>query len=410
MNLFSEATLQQAKQKKRTVPWARAGWDALAQRVAKGLQASVRIPAEAGGWIHNYVCAEHWLPLVYDGERPTVHECPAGHVCEGEAFDAAWRVWRHRELAELAREGGLAWAVQQSDDGRQLAALILLQYADFYTQFEGQADAESWMLEGHAFNQALTEALWAIPLIHAYDLVADDLTEAQRTRIQQDLLWPMADLMVRSQEKLKAKGSVESNYMAWINVTLVCLGFALGEQEWVTRALSAPVGFNAHLNVAVFEDGFEYEATPYYHTFVLLAYVISAEAARANNIDLYDVVGSKGQTLEMMGLACAKLAWPDGTLPDLGDGSYWQDSIFDAEICQTYELLNGATPHAEFGELLCAAYRRRGVARDNWAALLFGAKELTSAEMPVAVSPDAVLRRTAEAQGWRILEENDDDR
>lgn len=35
---------------------------------------------------------------------------------------------------------------------------------------------------------------------------------------------------------------------------------------------------------------------------------------------------------------------------------------------------------------------------------------LTSAEMPVAVSPDAVLRRTAEAQGWRILEENDDDR
>ena len=373
MRLFSTATIKQAKKKIESTPWAADGWHAVAQRVATWQSQSGLIPMEAGGWIHNYVCPDHWQPLTYDGGLPDQHVCPAGHALTGEKYDAAWRVWRHRQLADLAREAALTYVVLGLENGRETAVSILLQYADFYTQLDGQADAESWMLTGHAFNQALTEALWAVPLIHAYDLVADTLTEAQQTQLKRDLWQPLTAVMTRAQDILIAKDNIKSNYMAWLNVTLGCLGFALDNPVLINRAIQEPAGFTPHLQQAIWADGLEYEATPYYHNFVLLADLILAEAAKTNGIDLYAVTGRDGQNLTSMGCALTQLAWPDGSIADIGDGSYWQGSIFDPEICQAFEILNGEQPEPAFTKTLQAAYARRGAERDNWAALLYGA-------------------------------------
>lgn len=372
MRLFSTDSIEFAKQKITTSPWAKAGWDAMQARVANWHSQSVEIPAEAGGWIHNYVCSEHWLPLSYDGDSPTAHVCPAGHICTGEKLDAAWRVWRHRQLTDLAREAGLTFVVLGDEAGRETAVSILTQYADFYTRFDGLSDAEPWMLKGHAFNQALTEALWAVPLIHAYDLIADSLDEAEKARFEQDLWSPLTAVMTTAQDKLLAKDFIESNYMAWFNVTLGCLGFALADQVLIDRAIQPPAGFVAHLDKAIFADGMEFEGTPYYHNFVLLADLILAEAAHANGIDLYAVSGSDGQSLASMGRALAQLAWPDGSLPDLGEGSYWQDSIYTIELIQAFELLSSRQPNALFEATLHNTYILAGKARNNWAALLYG--------------------------------------
>ncbi|GAB4262985.1 MAG: heparinase II/III family protein [Candidatus Promineifilaceae bacterium] len=376
MRLFSTAVIGQAKQKMESTIWADEGWQALAQRVVDWQQQSGQIPAEAGGWIHNYICPEHWEPLVYDGRSPHQHRCPAGHVCTGEKYDAAWRVWRHRQIADLARDAALAYVVLGLDAGRETAVSILTQYANFYTQFDGQADAESWMLKGHAFNQALTEALWAVPVIHAYDLVADTLTAEQDEQLKRDLWKPLTAVMTRAQDNLIAQGAIHHNYMAWINAALGCLGFALADQSLINRAVQLPAGFTAHLDQAILADGLEFEGSPYYHNFVLLADLILAEAARANDINLYEVVGAEGQTLVTMGCAFAKLAWPDSSIPDLAEGSYWQDSIYDPEIIQVFEILYAVQPKPIFARTLNAAYRRRGAARDNWAALLYGRDEV----------------------------------
>lgn len=382
MRLFSTATIEAAKRNQITNRWATVGWQGVQERVAAWSATPVQVPAEAGGWIHNYICPEHWQPLVYDGSLPDRHVCPEGHVCSGEKYDAAWRVWRHRQIADFAREAALAYVVLGIEDGRVSAESILTQYADFYTQLDGKADAEAWMLQGHAFNQALTEALWAIPLIHAYDLIADTLTDAQRSRLTRDLWQPLANVMAVAQDKLIAQDHIESNYMAWLNVTLGCLGFALNDQVLIDRALQPPAGFASHLEKSVMADGLEYEATPYYHNFVVLANLILAEAASANGIDLHAVRGSKGQSILGMGQAFAQLAWPDGTIPDLADGSYWQNSIYDPEICQTYEILNARYPDPQFIRTMRAAYERQGVGRNNWAALMYGRGELDSAEKP----------------------------
>ena len=107
--------------------------------------------------------------------------------------------------------------------------------------------------------------------------------------------------------------------------------------------------------------------------------MILAEAAKANDIDLYAVAGSEGQTLMNMGYTLAQLAWPDGSIPDLSEGSYWQDSIYDSEICQAFEILNAVQPDQEFVWMLRNAYERREAIRDNWVALLYGRDDVTTA-------------------------------
>ncbi len=382
MRLFSAATIEQAKKKIESSPWAKGGWQSVQQRIAAWQNLSGQIPTEAGGWIHHYICPEHCEPLIYDGNLPDLHRCPAGHSCAGEKFDAAWRVWRHRQIAELARDAALAYAVLRLEDGRETAVSILTQYATFYNQLDGQSDAESWMLKGHAFNQALTEALWAIPMIHAYDLVADSLTSPQKERLSRDLWGPLATVMITAQDKLIGKDAIHHNYMAWVNVTLGCLGFALNDQSLIDRAILAPAGFIIYLDAAILPDGFEFEGTPYYHNFVLLANLILAEAAKANGIDLYAVAGRDGQTVASMGNAFTHLAWADGSIPDLAEGSYWRNSIFDSEICQAFELLHAAQPEHLFAWTLRTAYERQGVGRDNWAALLYGQDDLSTAVSP----------------------------
>ena len=384
--------MKQAKRKNETTEWAKAGWRTVTQHVAHWQNQSSQIPEEAGGWIHNYICPEHWEPLTYDGDLPDEHHCPAGHICTGEKYDAAWRVWRHRQISDLAREAALAFVVLGLEDGRETAVSILNQYANFYTQFDGLTDAEPWMLKGHAFNQALTEGLWAIPLIHAFDLVADSLDDAEKERLTRDLWGPLTAVMSTAQDKLIAQEAVNHNYMSWINVTLGCLGFTLQDEALIARAIQPPAGFINHLDTAILADGLEYEGTPYYHNFVLLAYLILAEAARANGIDLYATVGSQGQTVASMGCAFANLAWPDGAIPDLAEGSYWQDSIYDPEIWQVFEILHANQPQPLFAQTIHAAYQRRGAQRDNWAALLFGQDDL--ADVSPAPSTQTVLKES----------------
>jgi hypothetical protein len=376
MYLFTLATIQQAKQKAAISAWAQAGWQKIEEKATLFLDQKQTIPDEAGGWIHNYICLEHWLPLIFDGDTPGNHRCPAGHLCTGEKYDAAWRVWRHRELTDLARDAGLAFQVMGSEAGRKTALAILFQYADFYTRFDGLSDAEPWMLKGHAFNQALTEGLWAMPLIQAYDCVASELTSEQKARFRKDLWTPLQAVMEQAQDKLIAQEHTRSNYLAWINGALGLMGFTLQNQAMIDRAIEAPAGYKAHLDVAISADNLEFEVTPYYHNFVVLGNLNLAEAALANGIDLYNHIGAEGQSMLGMGKAFADLAWPDGTLLDISEGSYWQNSVYDKEIYQAYEILYGLSQESGFAHVLKAAYERDTKPRDNWAALLFGRPEI----------------------------------
>jgi len=336
---------------------------------------SITVPKQAGGWIHRYVSPKNWMPLIYDSQSPHEHRSSLGDSYQDEPYDGAWRVWRHRELANLARDAGLLYRITNEARYLDASVSILRQYADIYLNFDGDWDADNWMLKGRAMNQALTEALWAYPLVLAYDLVADMMPDAES--ICQKLLLPIAETLTRAHDVLIKRGEMNHNYTAWLLATMGCIGFTLNDAELIDRVISGAGGFEAHLNVAILADGLEREATPYYHNFVALAYSILALSAQSKSRDLYAVQGSDGQSILTMWRAFSQLALPDGTFIEANDGSYWQDSIYDVEICEVYEVAYAQTSDPRYAWLLDKAYQRRQVSRSGWTALLYATSDLS---------------------------------
>ena len=191
----------------------------------------LNLPDQPGGWIHKYIHPTSWMPLVYDGHQPTYHATADGAVMSGEDYDGGWRAWRHRELADWARDAGILYHLLEDSLYANAITKILLDYTTLYTRFRGDSDAEDWMLKGHAFNQALTEALWAVPLVQAYDLIRDTLSAEDNDVIVGQLLRPIADTLSSAHDNLINQNRLESNYTAWLLAGLGQLAFALDDKD-----------------------------------------------------------------------------------------------------------------------------------------------------------------------------------
>lgn len=393
-----------------SLPWQQRILDAIRARVDDAIQHPLVIPTQPGGWWHQYVCPEHELPLIFETSSPDLHRCPMGCSYLGEKYDAAFRVFAHRHYAALARDAAVLY--QNTADTQYLDASleILSRYADLYEHFEGSKASEPWMLTGKAFHQALTEAIWVIPLIQAFERLHPTLTDMQTNFLEKTLLRPVANQLTEAHEKLVfQQNRLESNYNAWLIAALGCLGFALDDETLVERAIYGPGGFIPHLNAAVLPDGFEYEGSPYYHNFVNWAYTLLAENARKRGINLYAIEGEDGQSIQRMWSALASLAMSDGSIPFTGDGNYWQNSSFDAEFCEVYEVALARTGDLRYAWLLDCAYQRMETDRDTWTALTFANFDITASPRPkmnacyLGNIKLAVLRDSTNSDGFAAL-------
>ena len=401
MFLFTGQDLNRARQRVHETAWARQIFAAVRARADAWRAHPADVPASAGGWVHDFVCPPHWNALTFDPHSPHAHRCLCGETHTGEKLDAGWRVLEHRRIAAAARDLALIFTLTDEPLYADAAREILAQYARQYNQYAGADDARAWMLKGRVFNQALTEAIWTIPIAHAYDLIRDALSPQEDAHIVGGLLQPIVATLTRAQDNEFAHNP-KSNYNAWLIAALGLLGYALGDHALVERAIDGPTGFRAHLTAAVLPDGFEYEGTPYYHNFVALAYTLLAEAARANGRDLYAERGSEGQSIEAMWRAFASLAFADGSIPAINDGAYYSAGPFAAEICEVYEIASARTGDPEFVWLLDKSYN--SAPRDAWSALLFAAQDIANTPRPPHSSVClqsvgiAVLRDDAHAQ------------
>ncbi|MGB8982073.1 MAG: heparinase II/III family protein [Anaerolineales bacterium] len=387
MNTLSDNGISMPGTDRESPVWRQRILDAMRARVEAVVQQPLSIPDQAGGWVHQYVCPEHGLPLIFDLRFPTIHYCPLGEIHQGEIYDAAFRVFAHRHYAALARDAAVLFKVTGEDRYFQAAFEIISRYADLYEHFNGGEKSQPWMLAGKAFHQALTEAIWTVPLVYAFEIIRTRLHSAQIDFLIRNLLSPIAKELMNAHEKLVfQQNNLKSNYNAWLIAALGCLGFSLNDESLITRAIHGPGGFKAHLNAAILPDGFEFEGSPYYHNFVSWAYTLLAELALRHGIDLYVVQGESGQSIQRMWSALAAITWSDGSLPFLHDGSYWQSSTFDAELCEVYEIAFARTGEPRYAWLLERSYKRRATGRDAWPALMFGSQDITASQQPAIVS------------------------
>jgi oligo-alginate lyase len=352
--------IKQAAEKVETHAWARDLRDAIGARVRS---ADLRVPDQAGGWIHDYVCLDHWEALEH---RENAHWCPQGHPVSGEKIDAAWRMYEHRRLADTAADAGVLFALTNDATYAQIAHEILRQYAERYAHYVHAA--QDWMLKGHVMQQALTEALWGVPVGQAARLIREFVTPQEWAFLRDGLLLPLAQTLHDAQNILiHERQKPHSNYNAWLIAALTTLADSLDDHALLETCADQ---VRQHLDLALLPDGMQWEGSPYYHMFVALALTIAAETLYGRGVDLYRYTNPRGQSLRSLWDVLVQIAGAGGELPHRRDGPYWRGGPFMRELAQLFEIAQARTDAPEYRWLLTQAYHH--TPRDSRYALLYG--------------------------------------
>ncbi|GAB4086299.1 heparinase II/III family protein [Myceligenerans cantabricum] len=267
------------------------------------------VPTAPGGWWHDYVCPGHDVEL--QGPAAEGHRCPRGCVVTGERYDAAWVTLEHqrhaREVRRLARA---------DDPARRSDAVTLLdEITKVYTDVVGPGwneSAEPWMLRGRMFAQALTEAQWAAQIADAVLALGP---EARVAGLDDMLEGLHATFETSYRVLIDERRDERNNYTAWLCAAGMLTARALGAAQevtgtWSRRAL-------AHLEVAIDDEGWEWEGSTYYHLFVLRAHLLALR-----DVDPGDLPARAIERLAAMVRVLAEVAAPDGGLPAIHDGPY----------------------------------------------------------------------------------------
>ncbi|MFI6386346.1 heparinase II/III family protein [Nonomuraea sp. NPDC050540] len=357
-----------------------------------------RLPRERGGWWHAYVCGAHGVELAHDGLLsgafpPEGARCPYGCRLDTPAVHGAWAALAHQACARRIR---LLAAVSPAQ-----ALPPLIEYGERYAELTSggrHEQAQPWMLRGRMFHQALSEAIWAVSLGHAAWTLAEHEIHGL------DPLLPLLDSLERAAREaratLVAQDRFTSNYTAWLNaagaVTARAAALIRGgttdaqeardstaEADW----LEGSHGLHAHILAAVAPDGWEWEASTYYHGFVLRAYLLQLRGTRPG--DLPDAVAAR---LLGMIAALAGTASPGGVLPALHDGPYDRPATA-AEHAELGVLAAGFAAPDHLAAVTARAVADAGTGHDRLESFLSGwfAGPPRAAVPPGTRFPDAGL-------------------
>ncbi|MGW8884163.1 heparinase II/III domain-containing protein [Streptomyces sp. NPDC055749] len=328
-----------------------------------------RIARERGGWWHAYVCPAHGVELDHgdllagvfpDGGARCAHGCRV----DDEAVRGAWLVLSHqawaRHLRVLAHRGERAETVAR-----------LVEYAGLYAELatERHGEAQTWMLRGRLFHQALTDAIWAVNIGHTVITLAEKGTDGLHAVLP--LLDDLEQAALDARDVLTGKGQLASNYTAWLNAAGAASSRAAsavrgGDWDGGKRWLEGDHGLYAHLRVAVADDGWEWEGSTYYHGFVLRAALLALRSTDPSDIPS-DVVGVLAGMTDVL----AAIATPGGILPALHDGPYLRNPLA-LEWLELVSLAQQLVPSAALEAVSARARNELGAADDGLDAELGG--------------------------------------
>jgi hypothetical protein len=136
---------------------------------------------------------------------------------------------------------------------------------------------------GKLFWQSLNEAVWLVYTSQAYDMISASLTSAQNTKIVQGALRPVALFL---SEESPATFNKVHNHGTWLTAAVGMTGYAIGELDWVEKALygldkSGKGGFLRQLDELFSPLGY-YNEGPYYQRYALMPFVTFAKAIQTN--------------------------------------------------------------------------------------------------------------------------------
>jgi len=347
-------------------PWAKTIRDKLIASADAWLKLSISVPTGEGAWSGYYVC-NNGTSLTYDRASPKKHYCKSeGKYYTGMPYDGCWRTRRYHELARAARTLGLAYRLTGKVAYADRAEWILIGFSRAYLSHRlhdnrwGSSSQTTTPSKsgGRLLSQTLDESAWLIYILAAYDSVADAgyMNQVQKVDIEHNLI-RSAVAVIQNYDAGK------SNWQAWHNAAIGSAGYTVGEQKWITSALSGKSGFAYHMKNSMLSDGFWYEGSIGYHLYTLSAYRWLALAARHMKQDLY-----AGGLLKMV-RAPLLMALPDLTFPKLNDGGTGRLSSMAGAL----EAAAALSADKDARAVLRMLYNDQKLDRSSEEALLLGA-------------------------------------
>lgn len=348
-----------------------------------GTKLEVNIPAQTGGWWHQYVCPTHHEELEepVNTETGVFYPCPKGCQLVGKAYEGAWMVYTHQHFARLlrltAQMANSAKDFNKRQEKINLGLEILHKYRRIYEKLseDSHKDAQDWMLKGTLFHQALTEAIWATNLclgIRTLIEVVEKSDIEKLTQIQTSL--PFLKKLYLNLEKAKERlvherKEFHHNYTAWLNAGMVCTKWILAyfekeHKQGYQNLISGEYGVYKHILTSIYDDGWEYEGSTYYHVFVLRAYLLSLRGA-----DWEGIPEEVRTRLKRMIQVIYNIACEDGTLPALHDSPY-QRTPYDLEILEVMAIARRIYDSDQNGVIQKKAIQNLGAEWDKLETIL----------------------------------------
>ncbi|MCX6050256.1 MAG: heparinase II/III-family protein [Chloroflexi bacterium] len=363
----------QAVQRRATLPAFQPAMQRLHDEVADFLAQPVTVPAEPGGYYHDFFCPEHGVQLIFDPTSPLAHRCPVDNaIWRGERFDAAWRWFVNNRLAESMLRLAVLWRLEGKAEHLAWIVQTLTSYADQYANY--QKVVRTVDNPGVATYTTLDESVWVLPLTWAFDLVRDQLSPQADEHIAHQLLLPVAAHLVKEH----FRGI--HNFACWHNAAIGTIGAVLERTDLLDFAIRGEFGFDTQLREGVLADGLWFEGSFSYHFYTLAAVIALVKVTRhLPNLDL-----RQRPEVSAMFLAPIQAAYPDWSMPATNDCWYFTSLLHDCchgvpPAPAFYEVAAALYAEPLFAEVLQRAYQVGQ--RDSLDALLFGREALPSSNL-----------------------------
>jgi hypothetical protein len=306
--------------------WGRKIIQTLENQVKERQQHSLRVPLLEGGHLHHYFCPIHNQMFDFNWDKPSSHYC---RLCEkywenDNRFDWAWinRLHAHN-LQYLTASMYLFLATEDSVYAGYIRDMLLDYASKYPTYLEHNTNRVATSLySGRMFGQSLDEAVWASDAARAYWVAKPFLTAKEIQTIETGYLKICAQML------LQRRGG--GNWQVWHNSGLTALGVALESDSIIDRALNDPqCGYRRLMELHVYDDGWWNEGSPIYHYYPLRAMLLSADAVRCRNTNLYD------EKLYNMLASPAMGVYADLSFPAHNDGWYGESLVAQVRL---YEI------------------------------------------------------------------------
>lgn len=199
---------------------------------------------------------------------------------------------RHKKNYQLMYNAGIVYQLSQDEKYAEFVGKMLLEYAALYPTIDVHPKRKvKSQNPGKLFWQSLNEAMWLVYTIQAFDLVYDALSPSEITKIEDDLLKPVALFLSEGQPSTFNK---VHNHGTWATAGVGMAGYVMNEPEWVEKALydlekSGKGGFLKQMDELFSPQGY-YNEGPYYQRFALLPFVTFGKAIENNepNRNIFD--------------------------------------------------------------------------------------------------------------------------